>query len=216
MTTELDALVVSLRADTRRFRSDIAEARSALGDLEAMAQAPQARLDQALGTARDGSEVLSTVTSELLGGMEDALQRFGETGRLTFDDLRSAALSALSDILQAMHEGPFGGGGLFGSPGGGGLAGALVNTAFSFLGRAAGGPVAPSRPYIVGERGPELFVPRGAGEIVPGPAGGGPAQPINITVNVSGATANGGDASRSGTQIALAVRRALKRAERFA
>jgi hypothetical protein len=32
---------------------------------------------------------------------------------------------------------------------------------------AAGGPVQPSRAYIVGEQGPELFVPGSAGRIVP-------------------------------------------------
>jgi hypothetical protein len=34
-------------------------------------------------------------------------------------------------------------------------------------GRASGGPVAAGTPYIVGERGPELFVPSSAGAIVP-------------------------------------------------
>ena len=33
--------------------------------------------------------------------------------------------------------------------------------------RAEGGPVESNSPYIVGERGPELFVPRSAGAIVP-------------------------------------------------
>jgi hypothetical protein len=54
-------------------------------------------------------------------------------------------------------------------------------------GRASGGPVAAGTPYLVGEQGPELFVPTGNGMIVPnnqlnssaGTAGGG------ITVNVA-------------------------------
>jgi hypothetical protein len=33
--------------------------------------------------------------------------------------------------------------------------------------RAAGGPVNKSTPYLVGEEGPEIFVPKGAGDIVP-------------------------------------------------
>ena len=33
--------------------------------------------------------------------------------------------------------------------------------------RAEGGPVAANNPYVVGEAGPELFVPRSAGTIVP-------------------------------------------------
>jgi phage-related minor tail protein len=39
-------------------------------------------------------------------------------------------------------------------------------------GRAAGGPVAGNTPYIVGERGPELFMPSSAGTIVPNHAMG--------------------------------------------
>ena len=46
--------------------------------------------------------------------------------------------------------------------------------------RAAGGPVASGSPYWVGERGPELFVPKTSGSIVPAGATGG------VTVNVYG------------------------------
>jgi hypothetical protein len=50
--------------------------------------------------------------------------------------------------------------------------------------RAMGGPVAPGGgPYLVGERGPELFMPSASGNITPNHAMGGGA---NITVNVNG------------------------------
>ena len=38
---------------------------------------------------------------------------------------------------------------------------------------AKGGPAMGGRPYIVGEQGPELFVPRTSGTVVPNGAGGG-------------------------------------------
>jgi len=44
--------------------------------------------------------------------------------------------------------------------------------------RAAGGPVSAGTPYMVGEEGPELFVPGGSGAIVPAGAGGGPTVTI--------------------------------------
>lgn len=63
-------------------------------------------------------------------------------------------------------------------------------------GRAAGGPVAAGQPYIVGEQGPELMIPRSAGTIVPadrtadlrrrGRTVEAGAQPI-INVDLSGA-----------------------------
>ncbi len=66
-------------------------------------------------------------------------------------------------------------------------------------GRAAGGPVSlGSAPYIVGENGPELFVPTGAGTIMNnnrlGMMGGG--GDINVTVNMP-AGSNGDDVVRA-------------------
>jgi hypothetical protein len=48
--------------------------------------------------------------------------------------------------------------------------------------RQHGGPVSPNRPYVVGEAGPELFVPGRGGNIVPN--GGGIV--VNYTINASG------------------------------
>jgi hypothetical protein len=48
-------------------------------------------------------------------------------------------------------------------------------------GRANGGPVSSNTAYLVGERGPELFVPGKSGTIIPNGAGSGTT--INLTVN---------------------------------
>ncbi len=50
-------------------------------------------------------------------------------------------------------------------------------------GRAMGGPVSSGTSYVVGERGPELFVPNTSGTIVPNGGGGGGGSTINLTVN---------------------------------
>lgn len=60
-----------------------------------------------------------------------------------------------------------------------GIAG-LIDSAFGGF-RAAGGSVSAGTPYVVGERGAELFVPSSNGTIVPNNAMGGST--INITVN---------------------------------
>jgi hypothetical protein len=49
--------------------------------------------------------------------------------------------------------------------------------------RASGGPVRPSSTYLVGERGPELFVPSVAGTIVPNGKSSGD---VNVTQNFYG------------------------------
>ncbi len=51
--------------------------------------------------------------------------------------------------------------------------------------RASGGPVLGSMPYIVGERGPELFVPGASGTIIPNDKLGGNTTNININVNLA-------------------------------
>jgi len=60
--------------------------------------------------------------------------------------------------------------------------GAVIDTVFGG-GKAAGGFVSPSKTYLVGERGPELFVPSGSGNIVPNGALSGGGMTINLTVN---------------------------------
>lgn len=89
-----------------------------------------------------------------------------------------AAISAIpggSAVLQMMGMGApgggapaAGGGGLpaAGSPGTGPLANSQVtNSGTNFFGFAAGGPVTGGTPILVGERGPELFVPPQSGSI---------------------------------------------------
>jgi len=70
------------------------------------------------------------------------------------------------------------------------------------LTRAVGGPVLGGTPYLVGEMGPELFVPnQGGGTIIPNNRMGG--SNINITVN-AGMGANG---AQIGEQIVTAIKR---------
>ena len=57
--------------------------------------------------------------------------------------------------------------------------------------RAFGGSVSGSQPYMVGERGPELFVPGGNGTIIPNSnmrGGGGGTSPISISVDARGSS----------------------------
>ena len=75
---------------------------------------------------------------------------------------------------------------------------------------ANGGPVKAGQPYIVGERQPELFVPRTSGTIIPSvPTGGGNTTNNMITVNVdaSGTSVqgSGSEADQLGGLIASVV-----------
>lgn len=62
-------------------------------------------------------------------------------------------------------------------------------------GRASGGPVVGGQPYMVGERGPEMFVPGMSGSIVPNESlGGMNIGPIYITANDAAGGRAAGDA----------------------
>ena len=68
---------------------------------------------------------------------------------------------------------------------GGGGVGGLISYVGSFLGFANGGYTPPNKPYMVGERGAELFVPKTAGNIVPNnELSGG----VNVVQNISFST----------------------------
>jgi len=51
--------------------------------------------------------------------------------------------------------------------------------------KAAGGPIKGGRPYIVGERGPELIIPNQNGTVIPNNKLGGGAVVVNQTINVT-------------------------------
>lgn len=88
--------------------------------------------------------------------------------------------------------------------------GAIDFVAGLLPGRAVGGSVAGNRPYMVGENGPEMFVPRGNGTIIPnyGMAGAGSG---GITIIVQGDVS--GEDLVDKVEVALADR--IKQRERI-
>ena len=77
----------------------------------------------------------------------------------------------------------------------------------AFQKRAKGGPVGAGSPYMVGERGPELFVPRSSGTIIPNNALGGGA---NVTVNVDASGSNVQGDSNQASQLGKAIGAAVQ------
>jgi hypothetical protein len=63
--------------------------------------------------------------------------------------------------------GYFSGAGAAGAAAAGGSAGSSALAALPLLALAKGGPAEGDKPYLVGERGPELFVPKKSGTVVP-------------------------------------------------
>jgi hypothetical protein len=180
MDEQIERMVVSVRADTQGFARDVAAMR---GELEG---------PLATGVARAGRLI------------EGSLSRAIVSGKLGFDDLKRVALSALMQIAQASLRALF-------SQGGGGTGASVLSSALAGLfgapGRSHGGPVAAGRSYVVGERGPELFVPSQVGRIEPAPAGR-----RDVRVSIAVTTPQPGDPAvlrQSSRQLARAVRSAI-------
>lgn len=183
MDDEIDSLLVEVRASTEGFARDIAMMRASVeGDLVS-------------GFTRAGNALERGLTSAIRGGS------------LGFDDLKRIAMNTLDEIAaQAMQT-------LVSSLGVGGTGGiidfgSILGSALGLPGRATGGNVSPGRGYIVGERGPELFVPTSAGRVETGAA---PARNVRVAINVTSPRGSTVPQSlqRSSRQVASAVRRAL-------
>jgi phage-related minor tail protein len=188
MDQVIDQLVVSVRADTASFARDVATMRGQLeGPLATGATSAGRTIDNALAKA---------ITS----------------GKVGFDDLKKVALSAMAQIAQASLRN------LFGSVGDGGLGGGIVNglsglisSLFGSPGRATGGPVSAGRPYVVGERGPELFVPSSGGRIEQMSGG---SRDVRVGITIQTPTPSDPQVLRqSSRQMARAVRSALAKSQ---
>jgi lambda family phage tail tape measure protein len=109
-------------------------------------------------------------------GMEDNFVDFAKTGKFEFKGFINSILEDLlrSQVRQLISQ-------LFTSGGGRGGGSTILNTLGSIFGRANGGPVIGNTPYIVGERGPEVFVPNTTGNIMNNASLGG----ANITYNIN-------------------------------
>jgi hypothetical protein len=185
MDEEIERLVVSVRADTAAFARDVGAMR---GELEGPLVA---------GAGRAGFLI------------DNALAKAMRTGKLGFDDLKRVALSAMAEIAQASLRSLFSP-----SSGGNGSAGlinglgSLVSGLLGLPGRATGGPVSAGRGYLVGERGPELFVPSSGGRIERLPSGS--MRDVRVAIAIQAPAPSDPQVLRqSSRQVARAIRSAL-------
>lgn len=185
MGDDIDEVIVRVRADTAAFARDVTSMR---GELEG----PLAQ-----GVARAGRAI------------EGALGRAVISGKFGFDDLKRVALKALGEIAAASLRSLLAPSGQGAGAGLGSLITSLAGSLLGLPGRATGGPVSAGRGYLVGERGPEMFVPPGEGRIVRGEGGGGRDVRIAIAIH-SPAAGDPQLLQKSGRQIARSVRSALR------
>jgi tape measure domain-containing protein len=144
----------------------------------------------------EAAQLVDEKTTALLGSLsayaastDAAAIKNVQDMRATYDTEVDAILAKLGQIpkeittvVKVVHQDVYGGGGPPAAPaapaaptGGAPTGGAPPPAGAEQIveARAAGGPVVTGRPYIVGEHGPELFVPSLSGRIIPRPDAAG-------------------------------------------
>ena len=135
-------------------------------------------MDQILTRADEIAQSFDAVGNAVANSFKGML-----TGAMSFKSAMKGIIGAVIDELFRLYvvqqivgvvKGALGG--LFGAP--------------VLPGKAVGGSVTGNKPYMVGERGPELFVPGGNGTIIPNQnvRGGGGGSPISINVDARGSS----------------------------
>lgn len=161
---------------------------------EMFIEADNARLlEQAQQMYQIYNQIGQTISSGIVDALTSAVEGTKTLGEVATDVLKNIANLLLNTGVSL----------LMGSAGGGGLLGALFP---KLPGKANGGPVTGSKPYMVGERGPELFVPSNSGTIVPNNALGGDVNVVvNVTETQTDTRGNGARANQVGNALAAAV-----------
>ena len=153
---------------------------------------------------KDAFESLSkSINNDIKEGIKGLIK-----GTSTLGDLLNNVADRFLDV--ALNQALFGS--ILGSGGekGGGILGAIGLF-------ANGGRPPVGRPSIVGEKGPELFVPSSSGTIVPNnKLGGGGSTSVVVNVDASGSDVQGDDAGAKelGTLISVAVQGELLKQQR--
>jgi len=170
-------------------------------DTEDASETMRAMADDLERTVREDIVPLAAVMEESFASasrsIADELEKAARSGKLSFKSMVQEVLADLAGlaadtVIRQPLEAALGQ--IFSGFGGG---------------RAGGGFVAPGNAFLVGENGPEMFVPPQSGRIAPlGGAG-------NVTVNLHmPQTGDTESYRRSAPQIAAALQRALARANR--
>ena len=151
--------------------------------------------NEAFAQYRDNAQTMADAGRKsfntIVDSMSTALENFAKTGKISFSSLAASIIQDLIAIqikAQATQ--------LFSS-----LGGSIFSSAFqssnvsvpgegtmsisSYFGgpKAAGGDVSGGTPYLVGEKGPELMIPRGSGTIIPNDKMGGIGGTTSVTNN---------------------------------
>ena len=182
--------VEDLRIGFERTKEEAQKTQEAIRGVTILTHESTSGLQNYAAAARDTGKQLDNIAVRGLNKLEDGLMGVMQGTMSAKDAFKSMAQSIISDLMRMAIQQQITGriAGFLGGFGGGGgysTVGAGANT-YIPAGLASGGPAMRNTPYIVGEKGPELFVPRGSGTVVPNDKlGGGGGVVVNQTINLT-------------------------------
>ncbi len=141
----------------------------------------QEAIAKSLVTIEESGKRTGEIFNTVFSNMSSAIDNFVKTGKLSMKDFARDTIQSLIAIQMKAAALSFLKG-VFGLPTApGGSNDGWFKNVYQATPRATGGPVSAGSPYMVGERGPELFMPSGSGTIIPNNQMGNMGSTTNVT-----------------------------------
>jgi len=131
---------------------------------------------------KDAQKATQSIADTMKTSMEDALMGIADRTKTVEDAFRAMATDIIRQLYRVLVVQQMVGSFDAATGQGTGIVGGIMGLVGK---RAMGGPVSGGRPYMVGERGPELIVPSRNAQVVPNNQLGGGGVVVNQTINVS-------------------------------
>jgi phage-related minor tail protein len=183
--TETEQKLAQISLEYARKRKDLENSESK-SESQSKDLDRQEAIAKSLVTIEEAGKRTGEVFNSVFGNLSSAIDNFVKTGKLSMKDLTRSIIQDLIAIQMKAAVIRFLGA-AFGLATGPNASNdgwfANVYQATGVTGKATGGPVSAGSPYIVGERGPELFMPSGSGTIIPNNQMSNMGNTSNVTNN---------------------------------
>lgn len=155
--SEKNRILELIDLEKKRADNAIADKQREVQEKTALEESYAAGTIKALKQISDGFKpynMAQEAVNKTWGTISQSVDSFVETGKFKFSDF---ARSIVADLAKMIAKAL-----IFRA-----ISGFLGSVGIPLPGLASGGPAEKGKPYVVGEKGPELFVPKDAGTVIP-------------------------------------------------
>jgi|APGre2960657373_1045057.scaffolds.fasta_scaffold13888_2 hypothetical protein len=155
----IDDLMIRLAADKKyyqdRTKAEEEATKKSIANRDNVAEGVSKAMNQ-IARSMDPIKLAEEATLGLFSKMNEAIHQLVTTGKVSFGDLARSFGQMILEMMLKQQAAKAAS-----------AASGWLTDLFGGLFKAEGGPVKGGQPYVVGEQGPELFVPPSAGKIIP-------------------------------------------------